>query len=81
MNCDRSIKERKIEIEKPKQKMLKQIESEDKDHEVEPFDKLKLIKENLFLLGELDKLKKSNSSLSQRIYYLESIARVSPRKL
>lgn len=38
-----------------------------------PFDKMKLIKENLHLLSEIDKLKKTNSSLSQRIYYLESL--------
>lgn len=36
-------------------------------------DKMKLIKENLHLLSEIEKLKNKNNSLSQRLYYLESL--------
>lgn len=36
-------------------------------------EKQKLIKENLYLLAEIDKLKHSNSTLFQRLYYLESL--------
>lgn len=59
---------------KPKLKIVKQVDIEEKD------ESSKLIRENLFLLSELDKLKHSNSSLSQRLYYLESIVRVPLKK-
>lgn len=48
--------------------------------ETESFDRMKLIKENLFLLSEIDKLKQTNNSLLQRVYYLESFKRVSAKK-
>lgn len=80
LQSERDMKEKSIEIVKSKRMMLKQMAAEDKDQEVEQFDKMKLIKENLFLLAELDKLKQSNHSLSQRVYYLESVTRVLPRK-
>lgn len=69
----------KNEPNKSKPKMFKQ-NNEEKNQPDESFDKTKLIKENLFLLSEVDKLKHSNSSLSQRIYYLESIVRVPSKK-
>lgn len=55
------------------------MDIDEKDEADESFKKSKLIKENLFLLSEIDKLKQSNKSLSQRLYYLESIVRV-PQK-
>lgn len=60
-------------------KMVKQLDIDEPD-EIEPFDKMKLIKENLFLLSKIDKLKQTNSTLTQKIYYLESLTRVSPKK-
>lgn len=59
-----------------KRKIVKQIDIDDKNQLDESSDKLKLIKENLYLLSEIDKLKKSNRSMSQRIYYLETIVKV-----
>lgn len=65
---------------KPKLKMVKQMDIEERDESEDSFNKSKLIKENLFLLSELEKLKHSNSSLSQRLYYLESIVSVPLKK-
>lgn len=59
---------------KPK-KVVKQAKIEEKDDLTPRSDRMKLIKENLFLLSEIDKLKQTNSSLAQRIYYLESFKR------
>lgn len=59
---------------KPK-KVVKQANIEEKDEVVQQSDRMKLIKENLFLLSEIDKLKQTNNSLTQRIYYLESFKR------
>lgn len=66
--------------DKPKLQVLKQIDVEERVQPDESPDKMKLIKENLFLLSEIDKLKHSNRSLSQRIYYLESIVRAPLKK-
>lgn len=63
-----------------KRKIVKQTDIDEKDQSNEPFDKMKLIKENLTLLSEIDKLKKSNHSMSQRIYYLETIVKVPLKK-
>lgn len=53
---------------------LSQSDKTDKGDKIDrSFDKHKLIKENLYLLSQIDKLKHTNSSLSQRIYYLESL--------
>lgn len=65
-----------------KRRMVKQSDVEetsqsDKADKVEKSknkcDKMKLIKENLHLLSEIEKLKNKNNSLSQRLYYLESL--------
>lgn len=61
-------------------KVAKQSNIDEKD-EVEQFDRMKLIKENLFLLSEIDKLKQTNGSLIQRIYYLESIKKAPVKKI
>lgn len=65
---------------KIKPKVIKQAKIEEKDDLVEQFDRMKLIKENLLLLSEIDKLKQTNGSLTQRIYYLESIKRSPVKK-
>lgn len=64
------------ETDDRKLKVVKQKDLNEKNQSNESFDKMKLIKENLFLLSEIDKLKQSNRSMSQRIYYLESIVRM-----
>lgn len=57
-----------------KQSDVEELSQSDKAEKTDiTFDKMKLIKENLHLLSEIDRLKKTNSSLSQRIYYLESL--------
>lgn len=57
-----------------KQSDVEELSQSDKAEKTDiTFDKMKLIKENLHLLSEIDKLKKTNSSLSQRIYYLDSL--------
>lgn len=68
--------EPKLEKRESKRKIVKQTDVDEKDHSDESFDKMKLIKENLMLLTEIDKLKKSNRTMSQRIYYLETIVKV-----
>lgn len=60
-------------------KMVKQTDVEETDESAESFNKMKLIKENLFLLSQIDKLKQTNSTLTQKIYYLESLTRVSSK--
>lgn len=71
----------KTEERNIKRKITKQSDVDEKDQSNESFDKMKLIKENLTLLSEIDKLKKSNRSMSQRIYYLETIVKVPLKKL
>lgn len=78
---DKNVEENGTTVtEQRSRKMVKQSDVDGRDEVVEPFDKMKLIKENLFLLSEIDKLKQTNSSLTQKIYYLESFTRVSTRK-
>lgn len=72
--------DKRYEPNKSKPKMFKQMDIEEKDPPDGSFDRTKLIKENLYLLSEIDKLKHSNSSLSQRVYYLESIVRAPLKK-
>lgn len=59
-----------------KRKIAKQTDVGEKKQSDKSVDKMKLIRENLFLLSEIGKLKKSNESMSQRIYYLETIVKV-----
>lgn len=68
--------EPKLEKHASKRKIIKQTDVDEKDQSAESFDKTKLIKENLMLLSEMEKLKKSNRTMSQRIYYLETIVKV-----
>lgn len=60
--------------------MVKQANIEKTYETVEQSDRMKLIKENLILLSEIDKLKQMNSSLTQRIYFLESFKRAQVKK-
>lgn len=77
-NQDEMNEETQNEGEKERRDTRRRI-ADGKNQSNEPFDKMKLIKENLFLLSEIDKLKKSNHSLSQRIYYLETIVPAPPK--
>lgn len=60
--------------------MIKQANIEKTYEIAEQSDRMKLIKENLFLLSEIDKLKQMNGSLTQRIYFLESLKRAQVKK-
>lgn len=81
INDENNLQKNEIAILKPKpKKVQKQADVEEIDEPVEPFHKMKFIKENLFLLSEIDKLKHENNSMKQKIYYLESLTRVSARK-
>lgn len=62
-------------------KVVKQAKIEEKDEAIHQSERMKLIKENIFLLSEIDKLKQTNSSLTQRIYYLESFKRASVKNV
>lgn len=79
---DQKGTENESDAERPesRRKICKQTDVDEKDQSDESFDKMKLIKENLMLLSEIDKLKKSNRSMSQRIYYLETIVKPLPLK-
>lgn len=78
---ENNIQKNEISILKSKPtKVQKQADIEESDETIEPFNRMKLIKENLFLLSEMDKLKQRNNTLGRKVYYLESLARVSARK-
>lgn len=76
IETDDSIRKQKetdqMEQDETELKITKQTDIDEKEQSDESFDKMKLIKENLMLLSEIDKLKKSNRTMSQRLYYLET---------
>lgn len=79
LNLTRELRPKSARPES-KRKIVKQTDIDEKDQSNESFDKMKLIKENLMLLSEIDKLKKSNRTMSQRIYYLETVVKVPLKK-
>lgn len=73
---DKSIKSNVNDTAADRRKLLKKSNAEQIISPREHSEKMKLVKENLFLISEIDKLKESNREYQEKIMRLESIMEI-----